>query len=131
MINFLNDKNNDKIKINPFLLYNEEFIPFGLKYTHHLLLLKEWKLRINMDGFLVYSKDTDIFDEFRVKLDNKTVQVSVPLPNSEYLYKCKFNNYFEACEFIEQHLKNYELSKKTQTMFEELKNEKQTSFSFE
>ncbi len=104
----------------------EEIIPVGLKDIHELLLKKEWKIRFNIDGFMVYSKDSDIFDEFRIKLDKQSIQVSVPLPNSEFLYKCRFNNYFESCEFIEQHLKNYEDSKKTQTLYDEVKNSKIT-----
>ena len=106
------------------LVEQEEKIPFGLKDTHEMLLKNEWKMRFNVDGFMVYSKDSDIFDEFRIKLDKQNIQVSVPLPNSEFLYKCRFNNYFEACEFIEQHLKNYEESKKTQTLYDEVKNNK-------
>ena len=106
---------------NPFSLLDEETIPVGLRECHKSLLSKNWIMRLNVEGNLIYSKDSDVFDEFRVKLDEKTIQVSVPLPNSEYLYKCRFNNYFEASEFIEQHLNNYEISKKTQTLFEQIK----------
>lgn len=106
---------------------NDNFIPYGLKNIHNKLISKDWKMRINIDGFIVYSQDKEMFDEFRIKLDEKSIQVSVPLPNSEYLYKCRFNNYFEASEFIEQHLHNYELSKKTQSLYEDIKGKNNSS----
>lgn len=114
-------RNNNIINQNPFDLLELENIPVGLRETHKLLVSKNWKNRLNNDGNLVYSKDTEIFDEFRIKLSENYIQVSVPLPNSEFLYKCKFNNYFDAFDFIVQHLNNYEISKKTQSLFEEIK----------
>ena len=114
-------RNNNIFNQNPFDLLELENIPVGLRETHKLLISKNWKNRLNNDINLVYSKDTEIFDEFRIKLSENYIQVSVPLPNSEFLYKCKFNNYFDAFDFIVQHLNNYEISKKTQSLFEEIK----------
>lgn len=113
--------NNGIFNENPFTLLEMENVPVGLRQIHKLLISKNWKNRINQDGYFVYSKDTDIFDEFRIKLDNKKIQVSIPLPNSEFLYKCNFDSYFEASEFIEQHLHNYEISKKTSSLYDEIK----------
>lgn len=113
--------NNGIFNENPFTLLEMENVPVGLRQIHKLLILKSWKNRINQDGYFVYSKDTDIFDEFRIKIDNKNIQVSIPLPNSEFLYKCNFDSYFEASEFIEQHLHNYEISKKTSSLYDEIK----------
>ena len=124
---FNKTENNIFFNKNPFSVLEEENIPRGLQHSHDLLISKNWKMRLNINGNIIYSKDSDIFDEFRIKLDDKSVQVSVPLPNSEYLYKCRFNNYFEASEFIEQHLQNYEVAKKTQTLYEEIKNKVNSS----
>jgi hypothetical protein len=121
--------NNNIFNKNPFALLDLESIPVGLRESHKLLISKNWKNRINNEDILVYSKDDEIFDEFRIKVSDNNIQVSVPLPNSEFLYKCKFNNYFDAYDFIVQHLHNYEISKKTQSLFEDIKKKKDNSLN--
>jgi hemolysin activation/secretion protein len=36
-----------------------------------------------------------------IKLDNNNIYVSVPLKNSEFQYKVKFNNYLSAIKYTE------------------------------
>ena len=80
-------------------------------------LSKHWQLVTNKVDHLVFKKENNNYDYFEIKIDvqdnntnnNSTrISVSIPLRNSQYQYGTHFNNYFDATEFIEQHLQNYE-----------------------
>ena len=83
-------------------------------------LSKHWQLVTNKVDHIVFKKENNNYDYFEIKIDtphdnannnnnNSTrISVSIPLRNSQYQYGTHFNNYFDATEFIEQHLQNYE-----------------------
>ena len=78
-------------------------------------LSKHWQLVTNKTDHLVFKKENNNYDYFEIKIDaqensnsSTRINVSIPLRNSQYQYGTHFNNYFDATEFIEQHLQNYE-----------------------
>jgi len=75
-------------------------------------LSKHWQLVTNKVDHIVFKKENNNYDYFEIKIDNISsttrINVSIPLRNSQYQYGTHFNNYFEATDFIEQHLQNYE-----------------------
>ena len=80
-------------------------------------LSKHWQLVTNKVDHLVFKKENNNYDYFEIKIDTQDnnannistrISVSIPLRNSQYQYGTHFNNYFDATEFIEQHLQNYE-----------------------
>ena len=88
------------------------------KELQEQFLSKHWQLVTNKVDHLVFKKENNNYDYFEIKIDtphdnannnNSTrISVSIPLRNSQYQYGTHFNNYFDATEFIEQHLQNYE-----------------------
>ena len=69
-------------------------------------LFKEygWHLIKNDMNWICYTKfgtETDVFD---IKINDKTIFVSIPLQNSSYNYITTFTNYFLASEYIEEKL---------------------------
>ena len=78
-------------------------------------LSKHWQLVTNKVDHVVFKKENNNYDYFEIKIDTQEnsnsstrISVSIPLRNSQYQYGTHFNNYFDATEFIEQHLQNYE-----------------------
>ena len=103
------------------------------KELQEQFLSKHWQLVTNKVDHLVFKKENNNYDYFEIKIEYSTsvpysgsvttrsaqshsldtqdstrINVSIPLRNSQYQYGTHFNNYFDATEFIEQHLQNYE-----------------------
>ena len=49
----------------------------------------------------MYSKPGNETEFFKIALDNNIIYVSVPLKNSNFQYKTKFDNYYSAIKYTE------------------------------
>ena len=63
-----------------------------------------WQLTKTDDYRCRFSKKTK---EFQINILGETIEVLVPLKDSESLYKTNFDNYFSASEYLMEHL-NYQ-----------------------
>ena len=79
----------------------------GFSYLEAMFLIKEWKIVKNDFDHIVYMKPGNETDYFEIKLTKTEVCVSIPVKNSKYQYATSFNNYFDASEYIEEHLSNF------------------------
>lgn len=86
-----------------------------MKSLNNLFETNGWKIEHHdkLSEHIIYSKpgyETEFFkfefDSTIIDLNNTNIYVSVPLKNSEFQYKTKFNNYFSAIKYIESKL-NY------------------------
>lgn len=59
-----------------------------------------WKLVENTMSQLVFVNPKNMYDEFKMSVEESKVVVVIPMPNSPVAYSTKFNNYFEASEYI-------------------------------
>lgn len=59
-----------------------------------------WKLVENTKTQLVFVNPQNIYDEFKMQVHESRVEVVIPMPNSPVAYSTKFNNYFEASEYM-------------------------------
>jgi hypothetical protein len=89
--------------------FSNEEVPTKLKnrgffYLEALFLMKEWKIVKNDFDHIVYMKPGNETDYFEIKLTKTEVCISIPVKNSKYQYVTSFNNYFDASEYIEEHL---------------------------
>jgi hypothetical protein len=66
-----------------------------------------WHMTKNEMNLIEYTKQGHETDFFQIKLDQKTIYVSVPIKNSPYQYKTSFGNYFEASEYVEKKFNDY------------------------
>ena len=83
---------NTIININSELnLLNELFKSNGWKVEHSN----------NTSDHIMYSKPGNETEFFKIALDNNIIYVSVPLKNSNFQYKTKFDNYYSAIKYIE------------------------------
>ena len=76
----------------------------GFTIINALFKEKGWKLIKNELDWIEYRKPNYEIDYFQIKIDKKTINVSVPIKHSPYQYKTSFTNYFDASEYIEEHL---------------------------
>jgi hypothetical protein len=54
----------------------------------------------------IYIKNNE-YDEFRIQLEDNLINIISPIPNSNFLFKKTFNGYNNLCNYIEQHIINY------------------------
>jgi len=74
---------------------------------HQNFVESGFKLRENTMTNLIYFNPTAAMDEFKIRLDNKLIYVTIPIKPKNYQYTTNFTSYYLATEYISYHLKNY------------------------
>jgi hypothetical protein len=75
-----------------------------LKLLTELFKCNGWKTEEdndNLSDHIIYSKPGNETEFFKIALDNNIIYVSVPLKNSDFQYKTKFDNYYSAIKYTE------------------------------
>ena len=86
-------------------------LPVGLRPMDELLTSRGWRRHQSSPDEYYYNKDNNsIYDEFRICLTDKLINIAVPVANASFLYASKFKSDFKATEFVESHLNSYEES---------------------
>jgi hypothetical protein len=68
-----------------------------------------WNLANNINGNILYKRNTNECDIFEILVEQNKIFVSIPIRKSNFQYKTHFNSYYEASEYIGTHLENYEM----------------------
>ena len=79
-----------------FMILEEKMLGFGYHYVVN-----------SMDHILFQKKGND-YDFFEIRVSNDKIFVSVPIKKSRFQYKTHFVSYFEASEYVEMQLNNFE-----------------------
>ncbi len=79
-----------------FMILEEKMFGFGYHYVVN-----------SMDHILFQKKGND-YDFFEIRVSNDKIFVSVPIKKSRFQYKTHFSSYFEASEYVEIQLINFE-----------------------
>jgi hypothetical protein len=79
-----------------FMILEEKMFGFGYHYVVN-----------SMDHILFQKKGND-YDFFEIRISNDKIFVSVPIKKSRFQYKTHFLSYFEASEYVEMQLINFE-----------------------
>ena len=66
-----------------------------------------WVNKKNSKNEYIYIKNNE-YDEFRIELEDNLITIVSPIPNSSFLFKKTFNDYINLCDYIEQHIINYD-----------------------
>lgn len=74
---------------------NKGFLQVVEKFTS-----QGWKMVENTKKQLVFVNAESMYDEFKMIAEESSIVVVIPMPNSPVAYSTKFNNYFEASEYI-------------------------------
>jgi len=74
-----------------------------LKILHNLFKSNGWQIDTadKISESIIYSKEGNETEFFKIEVNNNNVYVSVPLKNSTFQYKAKFDNYYSAIKYTE------------------------------
>jgi hypothetical protein len=89
---------NNMLSDNNIINVNDEF-----KSLNELFNYNGWKIGYDnkLLDHIIYSKPGNETEFFEILLDNNIIYVSIPLKNSTFQYKTKFNNYYSAIKYTE------------------------------
>lgn len=79
-----------------FMILEEKMLGFGYQYV------------VNSMDHLLFQKKGNDYDFFEIRVSNDKIFVSVPIKKSRFQYKTHFSSYFEASEYVEMQLNNFE-----------------------
>lgn len=83
-------------------IINKMFLDVNLEFIN-----QGWKLHKNTLNEISYINPMYPTDEFKIKLNNKLITVTVPVMLLNYEYSTTFNSYFQASEYLLSHLENH------------------------
>tara|TARA_B100001769_G_C21971677_1_gene522667 strand:+ start:97 stop:435 length:339 start_codon:yes stop_codon:yes gene_type:complete len=89
---------------------NNEILCKGYEKLKELFNNDNWSLSINEVNKIVYTSRSNNYEEFEINISDHKIEVSVPMPNSNVLYKTTLYNNKEVIDFIEKHLNNLIIS---------------------
>ena len=92
---------NDNMLSNQRSILNSEIKNKGFAILDEMFKKHGWYMVKNEMNWISYTKfghETDLFD---IKIDQKSIHVSIPIKNSVYQYITSFKDYFQASEYIE------------------------------
>jgi hypothetical protein len=82
-------------------ILNTEIKNKGFALLDQLFKEHGWHMVKNEPNWICYTKfahETDLFD---IKIDSKSIHVSVPIRNSPFQYMSSFKDYYQASEYVE------------------------------
>ena len=97
---------NDNMLSNDPIL-NSEIKNKGFAILDSTFKQHQWHLIKNELNSICYTKFGDETSYFDIKILQDKIVVSVPIKNSSYQYVTNFKSYYEASEYIEQRLNDY------------------------
>jgi hypothetical protein len=80
---------NTELKNKGFVLLDEIFKKHGWHMT---------KNEVNWISYTKFGNETDLFD---IKINQKSIHVSIPIKNSPFQFVTSFSDYYRATEYIE------------------------------
>ena len=66
----------------------------------------DWSLTTNELNKIIYTSRHNEFEEFTISILDKKIEVSIPMPKSEVLYRTTLYSKEEVIEYIQKHLDN-------------------------
>ena len=85
----------NELKNNGFVLLDEIF----KKHGWHMI-----KNEVNWVSYTKFGNETDLFD---IKINQKSIYVSIPIKNSSFQFVTSFKDYFSATEYVESRFMDF------------------------
>ena len=70
----------------------------------------DWSLTTNELNKIIYTSRHNEFEEFTISILDNKIEVSIPMPNSEVLYRTTLYSKEEVIEYLQKHLDNLNAS---------------------
>jgi hypothetical protein len=93
-------------------ILNTEVLNKGFAILDSLFKNNGWHMVKNEMNHICYTKFGNETDIFNIKIDNKSIQVSIPIKNSPFQYVTSFKDYFSATEYVESRFMDFISEKK-------------------
>lgn len=103
----MNNTNTNMLSNDPIL--RSEIKNKGFAIVDSILKENGWHLVKNEMSWINYSKIGDETSSFDIKITPDKIIVSVPLKQSIFQYVTTFKSYYDASEYIEKRLYDYNL----------------------
>ena len=81
-----------------------------------------WHLVENETDRVTFKRPNDVYNEFKMRATESHIEVVIPMPNSPVAYCTRFDNYYEASEYIASRLQDYLDATEEQDMEENAEN---------
>lgn len=78
-----------------------------IKNINNIFTNNGWVNKMYRNNEYIYIKNNE-YDEFRIEVEDNLINIVSPIPNSNFLYKKTFDGYINLCNYIEQHIINYD-----------------------
>jgi hypothetical protein len=78
-----------------------------IKHIDNIFYKNGWINKIYRKNEYIYIKNNE-YDEFRIEVEDNLINIVSPIPNSSFLFKNTFKCYTNLCNYIEQHIANYD-----------------------
>ena len=92
---------NDSMLTKENVIFNNELKNKGFALLDVLFKEHSWHMIKNEMNWLCYTKLGNELDLFDIKINQKSIQVSVPVKNSPFQYVTSFKEYYPASEYVE------------------------------
>jgi hypothetical protein len=92
---------NSNMLTNNESILNTEIKNKGFALLDQMFKENGWHLVKNEVNYICYTKFGHETDNFQIKVDEKTIFVSIPIKNSPFQYTTSFKDYFQASEYVE------------------------------
>jgi hypothetical protein len=92
---------NDNMLSPQATVFNTEIKNKGFVLLDEIFKKNGWHMIKNEVNWVTYTKfgnETDLFD---IKINQKSIHVSIPIKNSPFQYVTSFTDYYRATEYIE------------------------------
>jgi len=95
------NSNDNMLSVNTDSILNTEIKNKGFALLDKMFKDNGWHMCKNEMNWICYTKfgnETDLFD---IKIDQRSVKVSVPMKNSPFQFVTSFKDYYHASEYVE------------------------------
>jgi len=92
---------NGNMLSNKDSILNTEISNKGFALLDTMFKENGWHMVKNEMNWMSYTKLSNETDLFDIKIDQKSIRVSVPIKNSPYQFITTFKDYFQASEYVE------------------------------
>lgn len=98
---------NDSMLTNENVILNNELKNKGFVLLDTLFKEHGWHMIKNEMNWLCYTKFGNELNLFDIKINQRSIHVSIPVKNSPFQYVTTFKDYYTASEYVESRLLDF------------------------
>jgi len=98
---------NDNMLSNQYDVLDTELKNKGFVLLDEIFKKHGWHMIKNEVNWISYTKLGNELDLFDIKINQKSIHISIPIKNSPFQYTTSFSDYYRATEYIESRFMNF------------------------